>query len=80
MSLPIDIFNADKGLKILMEGQKLNVSIVSLIVGPPGSRGRALCNPSISYSIPGASNLEKLFIGMKIHGLTQKQTVIEFVS
>ena len=36
-----------------------------------------LRNPRVSGLIPGASNLEKLFILMKIHGLTQKQTVIE---
>ena len=38
---------------------------------------RWLCNPRVSGSIPGAGNLEKLFIWMKIHGLTQKQTVTE---
>ena len=36
-----------------------------------------LHNPRVSGSISGTSNLEKLFIWMKIHGLTQKQTVIE---
>ena len=29
------------------------------------------CNPRVSGSIPGAANLKKLFIWMKIHGLTQ---------
>ena len=38
---------------------------------------RWLCNPRFNGSIPGAGNLEKLFIWMKIHGLTQKQTVTE---
>ena len=38
---------------------------------------RWLCNPRVSGSIPGAGNLKKLFIWMKIHGLTQKQTVTE---
>ena len=38
---------------------------------------RWLCNPRVSGSIPGAGNLEKLFIWMKSHGLTQKQTVTE---
>ena len=28
------------------------------------------CNPRVSGSIPGAGNLKKLFIWMKIHGLT----------
>ena len=40
---------------------------------------RWLCNPRVSGSIPGAGNLEKLFIWM--HGLTQKTNsnrVIEF--
>ena len=32
---------------------------------------RWLCNPRVSGSIPGTDNLEKLFIWMKIHGLTQ---------
>ena len=32
---------------------------------------RWLCNPRVSGSIPGTGNLEKLFIWMKIHGLTQ---------
>ena len=36
-----------------------------------------LCNPRVSGSIPGTINLEKLFIQMKIHGITQKQTVTE---
>ena len=30
------------------------------------------CNPRVSGSIPGVGNLKKLFIWMKIHGLTQK--------
>ena len=34
-----------------------------------------LSNPRASVSIPCTCNLEKLFIWMKIHGLTQKQTV-----
>ena len=38
---------------------------------------RWLCNPRVSGSIPGTDNLEKLFIWMKIHGITQKQTVTE---
>ena len=38
---------------------------------------RWLCNPSVSGSILGAGNLEKLLIWMKFHGLTQKQTVTE---
>ena len=38
---------------------------------------RWLCNLRFSGSIPDAGNLEKLFIWMKIHGLTQKQTVTE---
>ena len=47
-------------------------------VGPHGVEvERWLCNPRVSGSIPGAGNLEKLFIWMKIHGLTQKQTVTE---
>ena len=37
---------------------------------------RSLCNPRVSGSNPGAGNLEKLFIWMKIHG----QTVIKFVA
>ena len=36
-----------------------------------------LCNPRVSGSIPGAGNLEKLFIWIKIYGLTQKQTVTD---
>ena len=39
-----------------------------------------LCNPRVSGTIPGTGNLEKLCIWMKIHGLTRKQTVTEFVS
>ena len=47
-------------------------------VGPPRCRGRALTlNQRVSGSSPGDGNLEKLFIWMKIHGLTQKQTVTE---
>ena len=34
----------------------------------------------VSGLIPGASNLEKLFIWMIIYGLTQKQTVTELYS
>ena len=48
-----------------------------------GSPERWLCNPRVSGWISGAGNLEKLFIWMKIHGLTQKTNsnrVIEFVS
>ena len=33
-----------------------------------------LCNPKVSGLLLGADNLEKLFIWMKIDGLTQKQT------
>ena len=33
------------------------------------------CNSRVSGAIPG--NLKKLFIWIKIHGLTQKQTVTE---
>ena len=29
------------------------------------------CNPRVSGSVSGANNLKKLFIWMKIHGLTQ---------
>ena len=36
-----------------------------------------LCNPRLSGSILGAGNLEKLFIWMIFHGVTQKQTVTE---
>ena len=32
---------------------------------------RWLCNPRVSGLIPGAGNLKKLLIWMKIHGLTQ---------
>ena len=42
-----------------------------------------LCNPRVSGLNLDAGNLEKLFIWMKIHGLTQKQNsnrVVEFVS
>ena len=35
------------------------------------------CDPRVSGSIPGAGNLKKLFIWIKIHGLLQKQTVTE---
>ena len=39
---------------------------------PHGVEGeRWLCNPRDCSSIPGTGNLEKLFIWMKIHGLTQ---------
>ena len=36
-----------------------------------------LCKPRVSGSNPGAGNLEKQFIWMKIHGLAQKQTVTD---
>ena len=35
------------------------------------------CNPRVSGAIHGAGNLKRLFIWMKIHGLTQKQKVTE---
>ena len=37
-------------------------------------------NPRVSGLIPGTGILKKVFIWMKIHGLTQKQAVTEFVS
>ena len=40
---------------------------------PHGVGGeRWTCNPRVSGSIPGAGNLKKLLIWMKIHGLPQK--------
>ena len=54
-------------------------SVCFWLSGSPMGHGveveRWLCNPRVSGSIPG--DLEKLFIWMKIHGLTQKQTVTE---
>ena len=35
------------------------------------------CNPRVSGSLPGAGNLKKLFIWMKIHGLTQNSYTLQ---
>ena len=46
-----------------------NVSITFKIGSVKGERWT--CNPRVSSSIPGAGNLKKLLIWMKIHGLPQ---------
>ena len=38
---------------------------------------RLPCNPRVSGSLPGAGNLKKLFIWMKIHGLTQNSYTLQ---
>ena len=52
----------------------LDINITTVIEGVPRGLGgeRWTCEPRVSGSIPGASNLKKLLIWMKIHGLPQK--------